>query len=978
VGGGYDREFSLATAYPARVLLVAAAYFASAKLGLALAYAQGNVTAVWPPTGIALGALVIWGYRFWPGVALGALLANGTTDVPFFTTAGITLGNTLEALTGAALLSRFDFRPSLDRVRDVFVLVVCAAVLSTMVSATIGNTSLLLGGDITGHRFGFFWRLWWLGDLGGNLLVAPVLMLLASRSGWLELVRSRRAEAVALVGLVAGVSVLSLTPRTPLAFLAFPALVVASLRFRQIGAAVASLVVASVAVWITARGGGPFAHGTRDENLLESQLFCGVGALTALLLAAVLSERQRAEDTQRFLAETSRVLVSSLELDRTLDAVARTAVPDHADWCVIFVLDESGDLRPAAMAHADPTSEAVLWELARRGPPDLNGGSAIAHVVRTARSQLVEQGTGFLFPTATRHEQDGPLRDLGFRSAAVVPLRARGRTLGALALVSAGSERPFDEADLGMAEDLANRCALAADNARLYRHEHGVAETLQRSLLPDRLPDIAGMELAARYLPGSSGVDVGGDWYDAIQNADGTVNLVIGDVAGRGVRAAAMMGQLRTGARAYTLEGRSPATILATVNRLAHAAGFRDMATALCVAYEPATGRLRIANAGHLPPLLMSAGGDVRRLEIATSLPLNVEPNTRYTETEHALAPGDTLLLYTDGLVERAHETLAQGLADLERAAAEAPSEVGPLCDHIAENVLAHAARSDDVALLAFQVLPVHGKPLQLRVSAHPDRLADIRRLLRRWLEDAGATEEEVHSVILAAGEACANSVEHAYGPGEAELEVEARLAAGVVTVRVRDFGQWRTPRGEHRGRGLAIMRTVMDEVAVTHGEDGTIAEMTLRLAHAAYERAPEPAGIPPAGPAPGGPTDAATAAAFDSGALHLRRDGDVVIAELDGEIDMTNAKELFGRIAAGLDNRARGVVLDLSTTRYLDSSGLQALFELARRTRFRGQELHVVAPAGSPGRQLLDLFGRQDSMPIHAAVADAMAGFRT
>src|SRR5207248_1247958 len=316
---------------------------------------------------------------------------------------------------------------------------------------------------------------------------------------WLELVRSHRVEATALVGLVAGVSVLSLTPKTPLAFLAFPALVVAALRFRQIGAAVASLVVALVAVWITARGGGPFAGGTRDENLLESQLFCGVGALTALLLAAVLSERQRAEDTQRFLAETSRVLVSSLELDRTLEAVARTAVPDHADWCVIFVLDESGELRPAAVAHADPAGEASLWELARRGPPDL-----------------------------------------------------------------------------GVAEDLANRCALAADNARLYRHEHGVAETLQRSLLPDRLPDIAGVQLAARYLPGSSGVDVGGDWYDAIQNPDGTVNLVIGDVAGRGVRAAAMMGQLRTGARAYTLEGGSRATILARVNRLASAAGLRD------------------------------------------------------------------------------------------------------------------------------------------------------------------------------------------------------------------------------------------------------------------------------------------------------------------------------------------------------------------------------------------------------------------
>ncbi|TML79834.1 MAG: GAF domain-containing protein [Actinobacteria bacterium] len=692
--------------FAARVLLVAAAYFGSAKLGLALAYTQGNVTAVWPPTGIALGALVIWGYRFWPGVALGALLANGTTDVSVLTTLGITVGNTLEALTGAALLARFDFRPSLDRVRDVFVLVVCAAVLSTTVSATIGNTSLLLGGEIPADRFGFFWRLWWLGDMGGDLLVAPVLMLLASRRGWLELVRSRRLEAAALVGLVVAVSVLSLTPTTPLAFLAFPGLVVAALRFRQIGAAVASLAVASVAVWITARGGGPFARGSRDENLLESQLFCGVGALTALLLAAVLSERKRAEDTQRFLAETSRVLVSSLELDRTLDAVARTAVPDQADWCVIFVLDEGGELRPAAMAHADPNREALLRELAQRAPPDSDGSSAIARVVHTARSQVLAEAPAFLVPTATGGEQDDLLRELGFRSAAIVPLHARGRTLGALALVYGGSARRFEEADLRVAEDLANRCALAADNARLYRHEHGVAETLQRSLLPDRLPDIAGVELAAR-----------------------------GDVAGRGVRAAAMMGQLRTGARAYTLEGGSPATILARVNRLASAAGFRDMATALCVAYAPATGRLKIANAGHLPPLVVSPGGAVRRLELPASLPLNVEPNTRYTEAEDDLAAGDTLLLYTDGLVERTHGTLLEGIRDLERAAAQAPSGVRPLCDHIADHVLDRAELSDDVALLAFRVLPVHGEPLHLRVPAHPQTLSDVRRSLRRWLE---------------------------------------------------------------------------------------------------------------------------------------------------------------------------------------------------------------------------------------------------
>jgi anti-anti-sigma factor len=962
--------------FVARVLLIAVVYFASAKLGLALAYAQGNVTAVWPPTGLALAALVIWGYRFWPGVALGALLANATTDVPALTTLGITVGNTLEALAGAALLSRFDFRPSLARVRDVLALVLCAAVLSTTVSATIGNTSLLLGGEIDSERLAFFWRLWWLGDMGGDLLVAPVLMVLVSHPAWPELTRRRVVEAAVLVSVVVVVSVLALSPETPLAFLAFPGLVVATLRFRQIGAAVASLVVAFVAVWITARGGGPFAGGGQDENLLESQLFCGVGALTALLLAAILTERKRVEDTQRFLAETSKLLVASLELDRTLDAVAHAAVPDLADWCMVYILDEADALQPVAIACADPSRETLLWELARRDP-DPDAPSAIAKAVRTGRSELLEDAAVSLLPTAAGGEHHELVRELRFRSAVILPLLARGRTLGGLALVSTESTQRFEEADLRVAEDLANRCALAADNARLYRHEHSVAETLQRSLLPDRLPDIAGVEFAARYLPGSAGVDIGGDWYDAIQNPDGALILVIGDVAGRGIRAASTMGQLRTAARAYALEGRSPATILAALNRLAHAAEFRDMATVLCVAYDPATGGLRISRAGHLPPLVISPRGDVRTLEGAASLPLNVEASARFTEAEEHLEPRSTLLLYTDGLVERKHKTLSEGLRDLELAAARAPKGVDALCDYIAEHVLGDAERPDDVALLAFQALPLHGEGLQLRLPARPEVLADLRRSLRRWLDRAGATEEETFSITLAAGEACANSIEHAHGPADAELEIVAVLDDGVVKLTVHDFGRWRSPRGEHRGRGLQLMSLMMDDVAVSHDDDGTAVHMSRRLVTAADGQPSQPA-VTKSPRRPAKPSRNAVNDAFAGpAALRLSRDDDVVIAALVGEIDMANAQDIFGRIAAALDNRALGLILDLSATEYLDSSGLQALLELGQRTRVRGQKFRVVAPFDSAPRQLMELVHAQDSVPLHVALPEALTAFR-
>jgi anti-anti-sigma factor len=167
-----------------------------------------------------------------------------------------------------------------------------------------------------------------------------------------------------------------------------------------------------------------------------------------------------------------------------------------------------------------------------------------------------------------------------------------------------------------------------------------------------------------------------------------------------------------------------------------------------------------------------------------------------------------------------------------------------------------------------------------------------------------------------------------------------------------------------------------MDDVAMTHGDDGTVVRMSRRLANAAHESPPEPARAGSAQSAPPPASDTPPAPVVDGAALRVSRNGDVVIAALDGEIDMANAHDLFGRITAVLDNRSRGLVLDLSTTRYLDSSGLQALLELARRTRSRGQELRVVAPLDSAPRRLLELVRTRDSMPLHAAVVEALSGF--
>jgi integral membrane sensor domain MASE1/anti-sigma regulatory factor (Ser/Thr protein kinase) len=289
--------------YAVKVAGVAAVYYGAAKLGLNLAFTAKSVTAVWPPTGIALAALVLWGYRLWPGVALGALLANAWTGVPFYTVLGITAGNTLEALLGTFLLRRAGFRPSLERVRDVIALVVLAAVVSTTVSATIGVASLLAGGEIVADSFGSVWRTWWLGDMGGDLLVAPAILIAVTHWPY-KRAPGGPVEAAGLALLIGGLSALVFTQDVGLTYLLYPPLIFATLRFWQPGAAAASLLMACIAIPLTENDMGPFAGHSPDERLLLAQTFVGVACLTGLVLAAVISERQRAEDAVEYIADT--------------------------------------------------------------------------------------------------------------------------------------------------------------------------------------------------------------------------------------------------------------------------------------------------------------------------------------------------------------------------------------------------------------------------------------------------------------------------------------------------------------------------------------------------------------------------------------------------------------------------------------------------------------------------------------------------
>ncbi len=370
---------------------------------------------------------------------------------------------------------------------------------------------------------------------------------------------------------------------------------------------------------------------------------------------------------------------------------------------------------------------------------------------------------------------------------------------------------------------------LTQEEARA-RREHEIAEILQRSLLPDRMPQIPAVALAARYEPATSDVEVGGDWYDVIQLRDGLIGLAIGDVAGHGLSAAATMGQVRMALRAYAVQDPSPVSVMSGVHRLVSHLPMPEMVTLIYLVFDPATRTLCFTNAGHPPPLVFG-GGESRYLEDGLAPPLGVTAEPDFTEHKQDMWAGSTLLLYTDGLVERRRESLQLGLDRLLReAVGREDADVDELCDGILSSLIETDHVADDVALLAMRPLSMVGRPLALTLPAEPRMLADARAALRQWLRDSAVATEDENEILVACGEACANVVQHAYVTAPGDLVLEARIAEGELEVIVRDRGAWRAPADRGGGRGLKVIGCLMDAVDLDRTPDGTAVRMRRRL----------------------------------------------------------------------------------------------------------------------------------------------------
>ncbi len=446
----------------------------------------------------------------------------------------------------------------------------------------------------------------------------------------------------------------------------------------------------------------------------EEQSFAGSVA-DMVSLALEVAERRRAEEAVKFLARAGEEIASSLDYETTLERVARLAVSFFADVCLVDLVEEDGTLVRIATAHADPALEEKVTEL-RRFPPDPQAPSGVAHVLRTGKPVLHPEISAETLSWATDDpEHQALLRELGVSSGMVVPLRVRGRTLGAITFAYAGSGRRYDTDDLALARDLARRAAQAIDNARLYRRQLRTAHTLQQSLLPSALPELPGIRLAARYLPAGEGLEVGGDFYDVFTcKEEGVTAILLGDVSGKGVTAAAVTALTRYTARAVAPYETEPDRILARLNQaILDQTDTTLFVTAVlaCIEITGGGARLTMASGGHPPPLRLRRDGTVEPLG-RPGLILGISPSPPLPLFHVELERGDTLVFYTDGVIEARIDTKLFGEERLAALVRDCRGlEVGEIAARIERAAVEFQNGNvrDDIAVLVLRIMEETG-----------------------------------------------------------------------------------------------------------------------------------------------------------------------------------------------------------------------------------------------------------------------------
>ncbi|MDT0307732.1 SpoIIE family protein phosphatase [Streptomyces sp. DSM 44917] len=553
----------------------------------------------------------------------------------------------------------------------------------------------------------------------------------------------------------------------------------------------------SVTDLVTASPDGRGAHSVSVGPLTDragetAGLGCTVMDITERREALARTERARQRLT--LLDDVGTALGDLLDVGRVCEALADALVPRFGDFCSVQLTTAVATGGEPPDAGEVPGAQLIQLGVATtRGGPEVKEifrygsravhppGSILGTVLATGVPHLARSPDEILAATPPGHPRAEATRRLGIHSMLTIPLRARGTVLGLLVVSRAGRRAAFDRDDLTLAAALSTRAGITLDNVRLYVREREGALMLQRSLLPRELPTVPGVEVGHRYVPSSSGAEIGGDWFDVIPLAGGRVALVIGDATGHGMRAAAVMGQLRTAVRTLAGLDLSPAELLRRLNDIGtDIAPHPDplMATCVYAVYDPATRVCTMAGAGHLPPMLATredGGGrwEARQVDLPAGVPLGLE-DVRFEERRVEVAEGSLLVLYTDGLVETRGESIAGGLERLRRLLARAAgataahdSPLEALCDEIVgalrPEVPAHD--SDDLALLAVRLGRLPAERVMTRAfPAERHMVREARHQVRETLRDWGLTALADRAELLVS-ELVTNAVRHARGP---------------------------------------------------------------------------------------------------------------------------------------------------------------------------------------------------------------------
>jgi serine phosphatase RsbU (regulator of sigma subunit) len=582
----------------------------------------------------------------------------------------------------------------------------------------------------------------------------------------------------------------------------------------------------------------PLAIGDRPLGALALS-FLGEPELTdddvAFLMAladqcAHAMERARLTETEvaakrrlELLAEAGRIFAAPLDVQLTSLQFSRLVVGRIGDAVAVYLREGDSRYFLAAAEHVDPRQARAQRSLT----------AALPDWVAQAYDGVLAEGRPLLVPevpfesfVASAPDDDirAVLAEMPPRSSVVLPLIAGGHALGILSVTTvAGGHPPLTQDDVEQLEELAGRLALALDGARLLRQQTEISHTLQRSLLPAELPQVPDAEVAVRYLPGAEGVDVGGDFYDVIPLPSGRIGLVVGDVMGRGVRAAAVMGQLRAAVRAYSLEGHPPGALLARLDRLVATLEDGLLVTALYAEWDPVHHTIVSACAGHLPPILRLPGALPTFVQVDPGVPLGVGGDT-YDEAETQLPPGSLWLAFTDGLVEGPDLPVEDGMRRLAAAVAEVDGAVDA-CDAALARLRPENVGSkydDDTALLALATHadgsrvpgPVwRDRGSTLELAADPLSPGRARAFVSDRLVGWGF-EQLVDSAVLLTSELVTNAVRHA-GTGM-ELSI-TRTSDRVVRIAVTDRAPTsdvhlrRSPQDAEGGRGLFLVEQLAD-----------------------------------------------------------------------------------------------------------------------------------------------------------------------